>query len=225
MATGASAATPVHESLPVSDRPSAVGGSQTDAAALTPPVANGGSSAAVSIAASKVVYVCDASGSMIDKIETQKQELRGMVDALRPVDTFNVIFFKEGSFKALSTDGRLIPATGDAKRRAFEFIRTMYIGPSSDPVAALGLAFKEHPDLIFLFTDGEFDNNMAVFDRLAKLNKDKRAKLNTILLLPSRESADDSQELARGEKDLKKIAAEHGGMFRSVRVKSGSQRP
>jgi hypothetical protein len=168
--------------------------------------------------ARKVVYICDASGSMIDKIETLKQELRKSVDVLKPIQGFNVIFFKEGAFKALSTSDQLLMANADAKRQAFEFIRSMYIGPSSDPIAAIDLAFKEKPDLIYLLTDGEFDNNKAVFDRIGTVNKDKRVKINTILLLPSRESADDSQELKRAEKDLKKIAVENGGTFKPVRV-------
>jgi hypothetical protein len=155
--------------------------------------------------AMKVVYLCDSSGSMMNKFDTLRQELRKAADTLKPIQSFDIIFFSEDNYLAL--DKQLLLATPEAKRKAYEFLDKTAPHGSSDPIPGLRAAFQAGPQLIYMLTDGDFPNNNAVIEEIRKLNKDKKVKINTIAF------ADRGEEY---EKMLKQISDENGGLFKFV---------
>lgn len=163
--------------------------------------------------AMRIAYVCDASGSMVDKMDVLKAELKKSISVLKPVQSFNVIFFNKGRIPA--DDHALIVATADNKRKAAAFCDS--VGPrfSTDPLPALELAFRQGAQLIYLLTDGDFEDpdNKTVRDRLKKLNAQHKVKVNTIAFVARREEADRSKEFADF---LKVLATENGGVSRVV---------
>ncbi len=156
--------------------------------------------------AMRVVYLCDSSGSMMTKFDTLRQELRKAADGLKPIQSFDIIFFSEDNFVALDNKSLLL-ATPETKRKAYDFLDKTAPHGSSDPIPGLRAAFATQPQLIYMLTDGDFPNNSQVLEELRKLNKDKKVKINTIAFM------DRGEEY---EKLLKQIADEHGGLFKFV---------
>lgn len=159
--------------------------------------------------AKKVVYICDASGSMMSVFWRVKEELHKAVDVLKPVQAFNVIFFSDADVTALSK-ADLVMATPDNKRKAFTTGESMSAAGSTDPMPAIRLAFAQKPELIYVLTDG-FDQIVsfdAVINEFRKLNGDKKVRVNTILI-----KSTDNPEL---EKVVRTIASENGGVCKVI---------
>ena len=153
----------------------------------------------------RVVFVCDASGSMLNKFDTLRQELRKAVDRLKAGQAFDIVFFSGDRYLAL--DPQLLLAVPEAKRKAYAFLDGVAPHGTSHPIPGLKAAFATAPQLIYLLTDGDFPNNGEVLATLRKLNKDKKIKVNTIAFMDRGEAY---------EKLLQQIADEHGGSFKFV---------
>jgi len=165
--------------------------------------------------AKQIVYICDATGTMLGlKFELLKQQLAKAIDILRPVQSFNVVFFKGGNTDAewaKAIYNKLTQATPMNKQKAFKEINeTSVLGNGTNPIPALKQAFAQKPQLIYFLTDGEF-NNFASYDdvlnEVAKLNADKSVRINTILMMGEDDKA---------EETLKKMAKDNGGVFKKV---------
>lgn len=159
--------------------------------------------------AKKVVYICDASGSMMSVFWRVKQELHKAVDVLKPIQAFNVIFFSDVEVTTLNKS-ELIMATPDNKRKAFSTAESMSAAGSTDPLPAIRLAFQQKPELIYILTDG-FDQIVSfdsVIQEFRKLNADKKVRVNTILI-----KSTDNPEL---EKVVRTIASENGGVCKVI---------
>jgi len=159
--------------------------------------------------ARRIVYVCDASGSMLEKFDTLKRELSKAVRRLDPVQSFDVIFFQEQNCRRVSEE--LIMATPDNKARADRFLETIVPRAETNPIPALELAFRQKPDLIYLLTDGDFPDNQAVLDCIVRYNQGKRIRINTIAFVGDRDKDTAFTEL------LKQIAKESSGTYRFLR--------
>jgi hypothetical protein len=155
--------------------------------------------------AMKVVYLCDSSGSMMTKFDTLRQELRKATDGLKPIQSFDIIFFSEEGFVAL--DRQLLLAVPESKRKAYDFLDKTAPHGSSNPIPGLKAAFATNPQLIYMLTDGDFPNNAEVITAIKEMNKDKKVKINTIAFIDRDESY---------EKFLKQVADENGGLFKFV---------
>lgn len=153
-----------------------------------------------------VAYVCDASGSMIDKFEPLRLQLHRSVSSLKAVQTFNVIFFQEEQAAGLSK-ASLLPALAENKRKAERFLQDVHPTGPTDPIPALELAFRQNPELIWLLTDGDFPDNAAVLAFIRQRNKGGKTRINTIAFVTRDEGY---------EKILRTIADENGGQFRFV---------
>src|SRR5205814_1395436 len=94
-----------------------------------------------------IAFVCDASGSMLDKMATLRQELKNTIDKLKPVQWFSVIFFSDKQPQALAQ--QLIAASPDNKRKAYDFLQTVTTAGATDPIPGLELAFRQQPQLVF----------------------------------------------------------------------------
>jgi hypothetical protein len=155
--------------------------------------------------ANRVVFLCDSSGSMMNKFDTLRQELRKAVDRLKGGQAFDIIFFSADRYVAL--DEQLLLALPETKRRAFDFLDKTAPHDSSDPIPGLRAAFATKPELIYMLTDGDFPNNAQVLAEIGRLNKEHKVKINTIAFM------DRGEEY---EKLLKQVAEENGGAFKFV---------
>jgi len=138
--------------------------------------------------ARKIVFVCDASGSMINKFSSLKNELNKAISNLKVPQAFDIVFFQDGKASVFSTyklkQETLQLANGDNKRNASAFLEEVTTTSTSDPMPGLTIAFQRQPDLIYLLTDGDFPDNEAVKKKVKELNKPgpngKKIKVNTI---------------------------------------------
>lgn len=163
----------------------------------------------ISSNARRIVFVCDASGTMMSVFDDLKAELRRSVDRLSPVQAFNVIFFRDDQAMSLSRN-ELLMATPANKISAFDWISKSVSAGSTNPLPAIRMAFAQQPELIYVLTDGfdNVDNFDQVINEFRRLNPSRRVKVNTILV----RSSDDDQ-LA---KVLQTIATDSGGIFKAV---------
>ena len=160
--------------------------------------------------ARRVVFVCDATGTMISKMATLKEQLAKGVDGLKPVQSFNIIFFTDGP-KAASPDTKPLVATAENKRRALKWLDDVLPFGQADPTAAIDLAFKQDPQLVYFLSDGEFNGLKSykeIEEQFAKLNPEKKVKVNTILF----ETFD-----KEAEEVMERIARTSGGKYTFVR--------
>ena len=155
-----------------------------------------------------IAFVCDASGSMMNKMVPLKNELKRTIDQLRVMQAFSVIFFADQKPQALAQ--QLVMASPDNKRKAYDFLQNVSTAGQTDPIPALDLAFKQKPQLIFFLTDGDFPDNNAVLSHVRELNKDHTVKINTIAFVG------DSDNDVEFIKILSDIAKENGGVFKKV---------
>src|SRR5688572_2669084 len=165
--------------------------------------------------AKKIAYVCDASGSMLNMFDSLRIELRKSIENLRPIQSFNVIFFQDQGFKA-ADQNVLIMGNPENKRKVYDFLDKMFVRGETNPIPALEAVAKMQPELIYLLTDGDFSGpgNQAVIDYCQKRFGETKTKINTIAFV-ARESKDNPQDLEY-VKALQAIAKNSGGQFKHV---------
>ena len=164
--------------------------------------------------ARKIAFVCDASGSMLNKFSVLRRELSTTVQGLRLVQSFSIIFFQDDTsagFKSLPPSAALLMCTPDNKRKADKFLEEIIPRGSTDPLPGIEMAFKQNPELVYLLTDGDFPDNDKVLARIRQLNKDHRVKINTIAFVSDQDNDTAFMEL------LNKIAQENGGVYKYVK--------
>jgi hypothetical protein len=149
----------------------------------------------------------------VDKIDVLKAELIKSIGVLKPVQSFNIIFFNSQRIPA--DEHALIVATAENKQKAAAFCAKIASSGNTDPLPALELAFRQNAQLIYLLTDGDFEDpdNKTVRDRIKKLNAQHKVKVNTIAFVARREEADRSKDFVDF---LRVLAKENGGVSRVV---------
>jgi hypothetical protein len=163
--------------------------------------------------ARRIVYVIDASGSMIRWLPIVVEELARSLDGLVPQQRFSVVFFSGNEAIAVPPAGRLISATEEEKVRVLTWIdRSIIPAGRSNPLAAIEAALGLEPDVIFLLSEnitgsGEFEIDqvdlLALLDRLNPRDAAtgrRVTRINCVQFL-------DPDPL----ETLLKIAREHGG--------------
>jgi len=165
--------------------------------------------------AKRIAFVCDASGSMLNMFDSLRVELRKSVSSLIPIQSFNVVFFRDEGLQAADLRTLLI-ATPENKRKTFEFLDTMSPHGQTNPIPALEAVSKMQPELIYLLTDGDFSGpgNAAVVEYCQKQFGATKTKINTIAFV-ARESKDNPTDLEY-VKVLQQIAKSSGGKFKFV---------
>jgi Ca-activated chloride channel homolog len=124
------------------------------------------------------VFIVDVSGSMSGfPLETSKELLRNLLAALRPIDSFNVLFFAGGSY-VLSPSS--LPATEANKTMAIREVARQQGGGGTELLPALTRAFnlpRSRPGLsrtVIVATDGYVDVEREAFtlirDHLGDVN-------------------------------------------------------
>ena len=101
-------------------------------------------------AARRVVFVVDASGSMIGAYPAVIDQVERTLRRLVPRQSFSVVLFRAGGAAPLPTDGRLRAATTPAIDEAADWMRDLRPEGRSDPAAALRKAFSVDPEVVYL---------------------------------------------------------------------------
>lgn len=204
-----SASMPMESEAATQEHVTATSGSHTNAQTntLSPPLMPAVDPTDPSKKVGSVVYVCDASGSMIGKFDLLKYELRKAIGSLDAIQTFDVIFFHEGGGSDTGR-GRLLMANSANKHRTYQFIDEYSLSPGSDPIPCLQLAFKLKPELIYLVTDGGLNNFETILNEFSRLNARQQISVNTVLF--------GQGENPNAEDALRAIAEENGGTFQMV---------
>lgn len=162
--------------------------------------------------ARKITFICDSSGSMINKFASLKHELTRAISGLKPIQSFNVIFFSDGKAITFNEAG-LVPATPENKAKAYKFLDDVTTTSTSDPIPGLEIGFRQRPELMYVLTDGDFPDNAKVLAKIRELNKPtdgKVVKVNTIAFVSDKDT--DTQFLDM----LSTVAKENGGIFKHV---------
>lgn len=112
--------------------------------------------------ATKIIYVVDASGSMVSTFPVVMNYLERSISRLARTQRFQVVFYGREGFRAAPHPGdvddgahwRLIRATPENVRATLEWARTVIPGGKSNPVPALEFALHlDHPDAVFLLSN------------------------------------------------------------------------
>jgi hypothetical protein len=166
--------------------------------------------------AERVCYVYDYGGELLVGFQALAAEIKASIARLSPGQSFDVIPI--GS-KHPFASGSLAPASPEEKDRAGRFLDETFPSEEEDPVAALDLAFRQKPQVVFLVSNGDFPDNKAVHDWLAAHNKDKAVVVNTIALVPGSLADVDNVDVEFLDL-LETIARLNSGQFRKVRDRS-----
>ncbi len=160
----------------------------------------------------KIVYMCDASGSMQDVFSSLREEMKRSVNALKPSQLFNVIFYSAGKAIPFSKEGLLI-SKPDNKKKLAEFVDDVSPRGDSNPLEAIKAAFANKPESILWLTDGLGDVKAvnALHDEIAKLNKDQKVHV-TIILLVTEEMRKDKELF----KAIEGISHDNGGLLKML---------
>jgi len=163
--------------------------------------------------ARKIVYVVDASGSMVGTLPIILEELTRSLRALSPSQSFAIVFFQRNQAVFVPPANRLVPALPDERERAIRWFRARITGAGrSNPLRALEAALRLRPDVIFLLGhevtgSGEFEISqsdlLAALDRLNPVHRATGRRpvvINCVQFL-------DPDPLHT----LRRIAEEHGG--------------
>ena len=165
--------------------------------------------AGVSGDAKKIVYVLDASGSMMPDFDALRDQLRNSIHDLRPPQSFDIIFINEHNPPPMARS--LLFATPESKSRAKEYVDSMQPRGGTDPLPAMTKAFALEPDLIYFFIDPTcFPDKKALVELVAEQNRKSPIKLNIIAF----EGHDPENALF-----LKKLATESGGTYKFMSEK------
>lgn len=113
--------------------------------------------------AESIVYIVDATGSMLTTMPIVKRELIASIDRLTPVQRFQVIFFRgESAIAAPHPDldpgdraVQMLRATTANKRLVSAWIEDLIPAGRSTPIHALRTALVLQPDVVFLLSSGD----------------------------------------------------------------------
>ncbi len=108
----------------------------------------------------KIAYVFDRSGSMgaeHNPLAALKKELIRSLQAIDSVHQFLIISYNERPrvFNPTGQPGRLVFGNDENKKAAEEFINSVVADGGTDHEAALVLAMKFAPDVVFMLSDGD----------------------------------------------------------------------
>jgi Mg-chelatase subunit ChlD len=137
----------------------------------------------------KVVFVVDASGSMIEHWRKVQRELESSIEQLDAQYCFAIIMFNKTL--TMFEDGKAVRATTAKKKEAIAFIKAMRPGGPTNARVALERAFAvrdetgKKPGTIYFLTDG-FDLDEKGAEALSRQIAERRrelaeaTKINTI---------------------------------------------
>jgi hypothetical protein len=170
-------------------------------------------------AASRIVYVIDASGAMTASLPIVKRQLVASVAGLAPSQSYTVIVPRAGARDQRSLfAGGMSPATAEARGELGAWLSTVQPGGGSDVVAGLAWALELEPELVYVLTYRFQRTGVAsepsvetVLERLNELNPERNGK-RRVVIKTIQMIGEDPTGL------LQAIAAQHGDGPGSYRV-------
>lgn len=103
--------------------------------------------------ARRIVYVIDASGSMVPHLQIVLQELARSLAGLIPEQSFGIIFFKGNDAVVVPPASGLSPGTVAAKSAAMKWINENIVPQGgTNPIVAIQKALNLKPDAIFMLS-------------------------------------------------------------------------
>jgi len=164
----------------------------------------------------RVVFLCDESGSMLNKMATLRDELNRTVAGMNSDQSFNVILAANHKPEAL--DVSFLKVNRDSKLKLADFIEGITGTGVPEFAPAFQMALKLKPDAIYFLTDAaDFPDTRDIVSAIKTLNADHKIRLNTILFV---EDAVERKKNAESEPLMKQIAGENGGTFKWVEMDS-----
>lgn len=133
--------------------------------------------------AKKIVFVCDATGSMNTIFGGLRHELQETIKNLQVQQSFNVIFFSDDKVLSLNPQSLMLATAGN-KTKAYDFLSDISPRGLTNPIPAIRAAFAQEPELMYVLTDGfdQVESLESVYNEFATLNKAGKVKVNTILI-------------------------------------------
>jgi hypothetical protein len=132
-----------------------------------------------------------------------------------------VIFFQEGGRSYIDLSPDLMMATAANKRKLYNFLQDVVGQGNTHVIPALTTAFSKptSPELIYLLTDGAFEDETApvVISAISRLNAQKRVKVNTVLLV-GKSNEIDADDIKDARAGMQTIAKQNGGVYNEVSV-------
>ena len=108
------------------------------------------------VAAKRIVYVVDASGSMLLHLSSVISELERSIRQLHPKQEFGIIFFQQESAIYVPPKGKLQPASGQNIEKAIRWIRQsgkVIPSGSSNPMTAIKAGMRLKPNVMYLLSE------------------------------------------------------------------------
>jgi hypothetical protein len=163
---------------------------------------------------SKFVFVVDRSGSTDGgALAASKAELLHGIEPINDRQQFQIILYNEKPkiFNPTGTPGKLAFGTDENKAEVRKFLSGIEADGGTDHEAALALAMKLHPDVVFLFTDGD-DPQLSArqLDRIDRIGPG--VVINTVQFGNGPQTKKDHF--------LGKLAKQSGGEFKYVDLKA-----
>ncbi len=159
----------------------------------------------------RIVYVLDASGSMLDfgAIDVAKQELKASLERLAPDQQFQILFYNNTPRPMIQLTARddLPRATDTNKARARQFIDSLQPQLGTNHFPALELALSYTPDVLFLLTDADFPRLSARDLDLVRKRNNGACQIHTV-------EFGKGGDLSADDNFLKKLARQNGGQHR-----------
>jgi hypothetical protein len=154
--------------------------------------------------ARKIVYVIDASGSMVSHLQIVLQELARSLAALSPDQSFAIIFFQKNEAIVVPPADKLATATVSAKSQAMKWINGNVVPQGgTNPLDAIKQALTFKPDVIFLLSQNITGYGQFEVDQLNPKNAQSGRRLTQINCVQFL----DEDPL----KTMEMITKEHGG--------------
>jgi len=169
----------------------------------------GGPPPLVGDGAARIVYVLDASGSMLEALDGVKRRLltdlsRLSYDGKTGRGYFFGVMFYRTNVEAFWSS--LLPASDANKIAAARWVRKVGARDGTDPIPALKRAFGLRPDYIVILSDGEFDRK--VLDAVGALQRPMARRVRIITVA----YGDDFTGT-----NLQELARRNGGRFVRIR--------
>jgi len=156
---------------------------------------------------SKFVYVLDRSGSTDGKLlAAAKTEILASIENIDDVHQFQLVVYNERpkAFNPAGPDGQLAFGTDANRAEVKKFLGTIAADGGTDHAAALSLAIRMRPDVIFLMTDG--DKPLLGDQQLARIDR-----IGPGIIFHTVQFGDGPQRVGRGW--MGKLAQQSGGEY------------
>ena len=158
--------------------------------------------------ATRVVYILDHSGSMLDNFSFLREQAIKSVGNLSANQFFAVILVSDRvTFVGPAQLQRALP---EAKKQFADLLQKEVAEGANDGLLgpfeqAFSRAFAMNPELVYFLTDGKFGDGLI--GKVAEFNKERRVHVNTIAFVTE-------EPLYKGQ--LQQLAQENGGTYKFV---------